>query len=256
VTPDRLTQRAAIVTGAAAGIGLATVARLRSEGALVVGLDVQPELEGCLDEIDRTQADGRSCSGIVCDVSDEVQVAEAIVEARDRLGGLDILVNVAGVTSTATATSSLQLSEWQRVLAVNLTGAFLTIKHSLPYLRESRYGRIVNVASTAAVRPSGTMAAYTASKGGLAALGRGLVLELVGTSVTVNSVAPGAVNTQLSKPDAEHRIAARKRYIPLQRAAEPEEIASVIAFLASDDASFVTGHMLMVDGGASEVTMI
>ena len=255
--PLRLVGRTAIVTGAASGIGLATAARLRSEGASIVAIDLRHgELEMRLQKIDEVASDGQQSLALQCDVSDEAQVADAVASGVAYFGSLDILANVAGVTSSSTETEFTPLAEWERVIRTNLTGPFLMVKHSLPHLRESPAGRVINVASTAAFRPSGTMASYIASKGGLTAMTRGLVLELVGTKITANSIAPGAVDTSLQKPDFQRRVAARKRYIPLQRAAKPSEIASIVAFLASDDASYVTGQTLAADGGASEVTMI
>lgn len=209
-----------------------------------------------LKEIDEAASDGQQSLALECDVSNEAQVAGAISSGVGYFGRLDILVNVAGVTSSSTETESTPLAEWERVIRTNLTGPFLMVKHALPHLRKSPAGRVINIASTAAVRPSGTMASYIASKGGLTAMTRGLVLEFVGTKITANSIAPGAVDTLLQKPDFERRVAARKRYIPLQRAADPSEIASIVAFLASDDASYVTGQTLTADGGASAVTMI
>jgi NAD(P)-dependent dehydrogenase (short-subunit alcohol dehydrogenase family) len=252
----RLEQRVAVVTGAASGIGMATALRLAREGAQVVGLDVKASGTQAREPNSSTSSEPSLPVILPCDVAQEDEVRAAVEQVVDDYGRLDILVNVAGVTSTGLSTADLALEEWHRVMNVNLTGAVLTIKWTLKCVRRSRFGRIINVGSTAAIRPSGTMLAYTASKGGLVALTRGLVLELIGTPATANAIAPGAVNTGLAKPDAAVREAQRARYIPLQRAAHPDEIASTIAFLASDDASYVTGHVLVVDGGASQVTML
>jgi meso-butanediol dehydrogenase / (S,S)-butanediol dehydrogenase / diacetyl reductase len=240
---DRFAGKVAIVTGGASGIGAATVARLASEGAKVMVADLQ-----------EPAAAGDSVRFTRTDVSSQEQV-EALVEATlSAWGRLDILVNNAGVGALG-ETPETGLSEWERVFAVNSTAVFLCCRAAIPHMRE-KGGAIVNTASISGLFGDYAMAAYNASKGAVVNYTRALALECGPYAIRVNAVCPGLVDTPMASAaiadaaDREHWFGA----IPLGRAARPEDIAAVIAFLASDDAAYMTGVNLPVDGGLTAHT--
>ncbi len=223
--------RVAFVTGAAGGIGRATVAILREAGATVVGGD-------------RERADGV----VPLDVRDEASIREAIGACVERHGRLDILVNAAGVTHRVPSLD-VQLEDWDRVQEVNLRGTFLCCRAAATVMRDAG-GAIVNVASQLAIAPTGGRAAYVSSKAGVIALTRSLAVEWA-PKVRVNGVAPGVTRTAMIEAierDEPTRRSFEER-IPLGRFAEPREIADAILFLASAASSYVTGHILVADGG-------
>ena len=229
--PISMEGRVAFVTGAASGIGRATAAALRDAGAAVFG-------------VDRDEADGVARA----DVRDETSVRAAIGSCVKMHGRIDTLVNAAGITYRA-ATTDTSVAEWDRVQETNLRGTFLCCREAVPAM--AREGAaIVNVASQLAIAPTGARAAYVSSKAGVIALTRSLAVEWA-PRVRVNAVAPGVTRTPMI--DAIERDAATRRSfearIPLGRFAGPEEIASAIVFLASPLASYITGHILVVDGG-------
>jgi NAD(P)-dependent dehydrogenase (short-subunit alcohol dehydrogenase family) len=238
--PHRYDGRVALVTGAASGIGRATAARLRDEGARVAGLDVAPvDLDGV--------------HGIRCDLRDESQVAAAVAGAVAWGGRIDLLANVAGVASSA-HTTDVTLAEWDRILAVNLTGTFLACRAALPHLIAAR-GAIVNVASLAGVRGWRYSAAYSAAKGGVVALTRALAVEYAPDGVRVACVCPGSVDTPLKRdlvpaPDQDPRLAGHAKALLDPPVADPAEVAAAIAYLGSAEARFATGAVLRLDGGA------
>ena len=233
---SRFAGRRALVTGAASGIGAATVALLEREGAQVVGVDLHP-MDGV----------------IAGDVSDAASVAAFIAEAAARLGGLDVLVNVAGVVRFSRL-EDLALDDWSRHLAVNLTGPMLVSQAALPHLVASR-GNIVTVASIAGLKGQAYTAAYSASKGGVVVLMKSLALELADRGVRVNCVCPGGVDTPLLGPvaasipaDAAPNLLDRLQSV-LPDLVRADEVAEAIAYLASDAARMVTGSALVIDGG-------
>ncbi|MET7422946.1 SDR family oxidoreductase [Dactylosporangium sp. NPDC005555] len=238
--PRRYDGRVALVTGAASGIGAATAARLVQEGARVAGLDV-------------ATVDLPGVHGIVCDLRDEDQVAAAVADAAGWGGRIDLLANVAGVAASA-HTTDVTLAEWDRILAVNLTGTFLACRAALPHLVASR-GAIVNVASLAGVRGWRYSAAYSAAKGGVVALTRSLAVEYAPDGVRVACVCPGSVDTPLKRslvpaPDQDPRLAGHARALLDPPVADPAEVAAAIAYLGSAEARFATGAVLRLDGGA------
>jgi 3-oxoacyl-[acyl-carrier protein] reductase len=237
--------RTALVTGAARGIGLAVTKALVARGANVGLVDIDPEALSRA-----TRVDGQDTLSIVADVSVPVDVQRAVDAAVERFGSLDILVNNAGICPL-TAFAEISAEEWDRVLAINLRGAFLFCQTALPYLRRcGRQGRIINIASVGGQMGGVSVGAhYAASKAGMIGLSKSLAQLLAADGVTVNCVAPGTTETDLtgSWPEAA-RDAAREK-IPLGRFAQPEEIAEAVCFLATDRAAFITGATLDVNGG-------
>ena len=247
----RFDQRRVLVTGGASGIGRATVARLLQEGAKVTAADLDEE--GLAALVDDVEAGDRLRTHEL-DVSDADAVATMVDEAVTAWGGLDVLVINAGIGSGATAADE-ELDTWRQVMAVNVDSVLLAARAALPHLRESG-GSIVSTASISGLFGDHAMAAYNAAKGAVANLTRSLAVDEGPNGVRVNAVNPGPVATPLLQDalDDEETAAEYERAIPLGRPSEPEEIASVIAFLASDDASYVHGHNLVIDGGLTAHT--
>ena len=239
----RLSGKIAVITGAGRGIGAATARRLADEGATVVLCDVLDDRgRGVVDEI---VAKGGSASFIHLDVTalDQWQTMAAAVRATH--GGIDILVNNAGI-NVRTGIEHVDVDDWSRVLAVNLTGPMLGIKTVAPIMRERGGGAIVNIASNAALRGVGS-AAYCASKWGARGLTKVAALEFASAGIRVNAVCPGVVPTELNAGQAYVETTGAKT--PMGRVATSAEIADAVLFLASDEARFVTGVDLPVDGG-------
>jgi NAD(P)-dependent dehydrogenase (short-subunit alcohol dehydrogenase family) len=239
-------QKVALVTGAARGIGLATAKRFLSEGWRVALLDIEGDLlRAAVTEL----AMPEQTLALHCDVSDAQGVAVAIDTVAERFGRLDALVNNAGVAVFAPLLETSD-ADWNRILAVNLTGPFLCAKAAAPLMREHGGGAIVNITSISAVRASTLRSAYGTSKAGLAHLTKQLAVELAPLGIRVNAVAPGPVETAMAK--AVHTPEIRADYhdaIPLNRYGREEELAEVIFFLGCERSSYVTGQILAVDGG-------
>ncbi|SFD39148.1 3-oxoacyl-ACP reductase [Streptomyces aidingensis] len=245
----RLTGRTAVVTGAGSGIGLATVRRLAAEGARVVCADID-------ERTGRAAAEEAGGLFVRTDVTEAGQVADLFAAAHDTYGSLDISFHNAGI-SPPDDDSILTTGQdaWQRVQSVNLTSVYLCCREVLPYMRRQGRGSIINTASFVAVLGAATsQIAYTASKGGVLAMSRELGVQFAREGIRVNALCPGPVNTplltELFAADPE-RAARRLVHIPMGRFAEADEIAAAVAFLASDDASFVNAAAFMVDGGIS-----
>ncbi|MGH9066745.1 MAG: 3-oxoacyl-ACP reductase FabG [Acidimicrobiales bacterium] len=250
---ERFTDRVAVVTGAAQGIGAATAVRLASEGATVAVVDITEDR--CRQTVSQIEQGGGRALAVGCDVSSGPAVAAAVERVVAELGRLDVLVNNAGITRD-NLLFKMSEDDWDAVLGVNLKSVFLFCKAAQAHMVAARYGKIVSLSSRSALGNRG-QANYAAAKAGIQGLTATLALELGPFNVNVNAVAPGYVATAMTAATAErvgaspedHQAAVAER-TPLRRVARPEEIASVVAFLASDDASYVSGQTLYVNGGA------
>lgn len=245
-----LAGRRILITGAAAGIGLATLRRCRAAGASVAALDRDRDALAALAGLQ----DGNLCHRVQADVEDPAAVVAAVTEAAAALGGLDGVVNAAGVDLVA-AIDAMPLAEWNRMLAVNLTGPMLVMQAAFPHLVTAGGGTIVNVSSGAGLMPLRHRMAYCASKAGLQMASKALAIEAADVGIRVNTVCPGAVDTALLRsslaaaPDPEAAEAdVRNRYAQ-RRIAQPDEIAAAILWLTSAESSYVTGTAIAVDGG-------
>jgi NAD(P)-dependent dehydrogenase (short-subunit alcohol dehydrogenase family) len=235
-----------LVTGAASGIGLAVARMFQQEGASVAMLD--------RDEVGLTKARVVGAVPLTCDVADEPQVRRAVAQAATALGGLDGIVNSAGI-DLMRPFEEMTTAEWARVMAVDLTGPMLVCHAALPALKRAGRGTIVNIASGAALRPLEQRTAYCAAKAGLVMFGKTLAVDLAAHNIRVNAICPGIIDTPLFRsswtdaadPQAElTRIL--DRYV-IKRPGHPDEIAQAALYLTSDESSFVTGAALAVDGG-------
>jgi 2-dehydro-3-deoxy-L-rhamnonate dehydrogenase (NAD+) len=234
--------RGAIVTGGARGIGLAVVERLVASGAKVAIWD--------LDEKEaRTQAARLGQHHAAADVSSESSVQAAFTASLGTLGQIDILITSAGVTGINTTVEAYPLEEWQRVLDVDLTGPFLCSKAVIPHMRNRDYGRIVHIASVAGKEGNPNASAYSAAKAGVISLTKSLGKELAGTGIRVNCVTPAAVETGMFAQMTESHIGYMLSKIPMGRFGRVEEIAGMIAWLASEECSFSTGAVFDLSGG-------
>ncbi|MBV9024609.1 MAG: 3-oxoacyl-ACP reductase [Streptomycetaceae bacterium] len=243
----RLPGRTAVVTGVGSGIGLATARRLASEGANVVCADID-ETTG------KAAADEVGGRFVCVDVTDAHQVEALFATTHDAYGSVDIAFNNAGISPPDDdSILTTGLDAWRRVQEVNLTSVYLCCKAALPYMQRQGKGSIINTASFVAVMGAATsQISYTASKGGVLAMSRELGVQFARQGIRVNALCPGPVNTpmlqELFAKDPQ-RAARRLVHIPLGRFAEATEIAAAVAFLASDDSSFITGAEFLVDGG-------
>lgn len=250
----RFSGKRAIVTGAASGIGKACALRLASEGAHVIATDIQDQ--ALAETVAEITAAGGTAEGIRADISDFDQVKSMVDAGIEKLGGgLDILINVAGMGGfVRTETESIE--RFDKLLSINLYGPFYTIRAAIDALRASK-GSVVNVASIAGVAAHPYAAAYCASKGGLVMMTKALAMEYAADGVRFNAVCPGGIKTPMLKvfnpasvPDANMQLFMRMMMLN-GRFADPSEIASTVAYIASDEASFMTGSVVLNDGGST-----
>ncbi len=248
----RLEGRVAFVTGAGRGIGAATALHLAEEGARVALADL--DTEGCQQVAAELSRIGSEGLVLHCNVADSAMVQDAVDKTASHFGRLDILVNNAGVVRD-NLLFKMSEDDWQTVMDVHLKGAFLCSRAAQKYMVEQKYGRIVSLSSSSALGNRG-QANYSAAKAGLQGFTRTLAIELGQFGITVNAVAPGFIDTEMTRStarrqglDPEEVIAQAAKNIPVRRVGQPRDVANVICFLCSDEASFVNGQIIYVAGG-------
>lgn len=245
----RLSGRVALITGGASGIGGACARRFAAEGAHIAALDVQSPLDEIWKQV---RNHDEEAFFVEADVRDEDAIAASVSAIVERFGAIDVLVNAAGVHGGGSV-DTLDSAEWDRVVDINLKGTYLVSKYVVGGMRERKRGSIINLASVEGLEGLETQAAYNASKGGVVLLTRSMACDYGRHGVRVNCLCPGYIETPMTQILSEKGMEAiRQRFIDfhlLRRSGSPEEVASAALFLASDDASFVTGHALAVDGG-------
>ena len=241
-----LTGKVAIVTGASQGIGRATALALAGAGARIAVAARNVEKLGAL--VAEIESAGGQALAVPMDVADAAHVKAGFQQVAAHFGKLDILVNNAAITRDGLALR-MKLEDWDAVLRTNLTGAHLCIQQALMGMVRQRSGRIINITSVVAETGNAGQANYVSAKAGLIGLTRAIAVEVASRNITVNAIAPGFITTAMADPlaaNVKEQIVAR---IPLGRMGTPEEIASAIVFLASDEAAYITGHVLNVNGG-------
>jgi len=249
VRSRRFVGKTAAITGGGQGIGKALVLAFAAEGACVAALDVDTDALG-LTAGECRQSNGLDMMALQTDVTSPSEVEEAVRSIVEAYGKIDVWVNNAGILPAAQAFEDTTDDTWQKVLAVNLMGVVNGCRAVIPVMKSQRSGRILNASSMYGVVPQYQSAAYCASKAAVIAITRVLAAELGPFGVTVNAYAPGATRTRLAEQSmVGSRGEAKLREIPLRRFAEPEDVASVVVFLASDEANYISGTTLLVDGG-------
>ena len=249
------TPRTAIVTGAARGIGAATAKRLAADGHAVAVLDLDEA--SCAETVDAITAVGGRAIAVGVDVSQADQVAAAVTRVADELGAPTILINNAGITRDNLIFKMTE-QDWDSVIGVHLRGAFLMTKATQGYMTQEKFGRIVNLSSTSALGNRGQVN-YSAAKAGVQGFTKTLAIELGKFGVTANAIAPGFIQSEMTKATADRVgvpfddfIAFAAKEIPVQRVGQPEDIAATVAFLTSDEAGFVSGQVIYVAGGPKD----
>ncbi len=247
----RFENRVAVITGAARGIGKAIATRLAAEGAAVVIADV--DRHGAEMAAKGLEAAGWKAFAYCMDVSDPEQVTATMRSIGQLLGSIDILVNNAGIVGEECPVFKMSDGQWHRMMDVNLHGVFYCTRAVLPTMLSKKWGRIVNIASVAGKEGVPNIADYSASKGGVIALTKCLAKEVARDGITVNCVTPGLTDdTEMARSFTPEQRASKVAKVPMARMATPEEVAAVAIFLASEEASFVTGAVYDVTGGRSD----
>ena len=245
--------RKALVTGASSGIGKATALRLGREGADVcVNYYAEQERADAEAAVAAIEQEGTKAVALQADVGDETQVEQLLAQTKEKLGGVDLLVNNAGIEKQI-ALVDMRLQDWNAVLTTNLTGAFLCLREAAKLMAAGSGGVVVNMSSVHEFIPWPGFAHYCASKGGMKLLMETAARELAEKKIRVLNIAPGAIATPINKfvlddPEARHAV---EEEVPLGRFGDPDEIAAAVAWVASDEAAYITGTTIVVDGGMS-----
>lgn len=243
---DRLKGKVALITGGARGIGKRIAERFISEGASIAISDINPD--GVAATAGELSKSGAVVKGYPMNVADEDSVQEALKSIIDDFGTIDILVNNAGITRDGLM-MRMKKEDWDAVINVNLTGSFLVSKAVIKTMMKARYGRIVNIASVVGVVGNAGQANYSASKAGLIGITKTMAKEFASRNITVNAVAPGFIETEMTGHLPEQAITAFLSAIPMSKPGNADDVASAVLFLATDEASYITGQVLCVDGG-------
>ncbi len=245
ITAD-LSGQVALVTGGARGIGRTVAETLAAAGAKIACVDVNPET--LAQAVEDLRAAGATAEAFVCDVTNSERVNQVVEEVVEKLGRLDILVNNAGITRD-NLLMRMKDDQWDAVIAINLKGTFLFTRAATRPMMKARRGRIINIASVSGLMGNPGQANYSASKAGVIGLTHTTAKELASRNITVNAVAPGFIATEMAAALGEEMLEGIKKETPLGRLGEPQDVADAVLFLASEAASFITGHVLVVDGG-------
>jgi len=255
-----LQNRVAVITGSASGMGKAMALRFAQEGCDIVVTDLN--LAGAEKVAEEIKSGGRKAVAVQADIANSKDIKSMIEKSAQIFGKIDILVNNAGAAGGAGLETSDE-DEWDKVLALNLKGAFLTCKSAVPYMKKQRYGKIINLSSMGAVRPSVSVLAYHSAKAGIIGLTRNLAFELAPFNIYVNCIVPGPIETPFWDPLSQGMseeskkaffAALAKKEVPLGRMGTPEDIAGPALFFASDLSSYVTGQIMCVAGGQPGLT--
>lgn len=245
ITAD-LKDQVAVVTGASQGLGKAVAIALAANGATVVCL--ARSADKLAETVKLIEAAGGVAEAVSCDVTDRAAAADAITGAHKKYGRLDILVNNAGITRDKLV-RGMSDEEWDDVIATNLTSCFVCCRAAAGVMRRAKYGRIINMASISGVIGNAGQANYSASKAGMIGMTRTMSKELVSRGVTVNAVAPGFIASEMTAELGDVVMEEVKKRIPAKRVGRPEDVAAAVLFLASKDASYISGQTIVVDGG-------
>ena len=254
--PIKLEGKVAIITGSTSGMGAATAKRFASEGASVVVNSRHAEGVGRV--VKEIQTKGGKVTGIVADVSKEAEVQKMVKRTLDSFGAIDVLINTAGIPQTSSIVETAE-ETWDAMQNVNLKAVFLTTREVLPYMMKQRYGKIINVASGAALGSAAPrMSTYAAAKGGVVSFTKALAREAGPYGVNVNCISPGTIITEIlyigrTKDEAEKFIEDRRKSSVMGRVGKPEDFANLALFLASDESSFITGQIIRLDGGRGDL---
>ncbi len=235
-----------LITGAARGIGRAIAKILSEQGARVGVADVLGEVSQTAEELEK--AGGKSHFAVF-DISDPNQVKEGVQQVRDRLGDIDILVNNAGIVANIARLTKMSIEAWQQEINVNLSGAFYLIKEVIPKMVEKKWGRIINMSSGAATGGLHRQVGYASSKAALLGMTKTVALEHARDGITCNAILPGLIETELVKMMPEEMLKMASLTIPARRIGQTEEVAQLVAFLASDQAAYINGAAIPIDGG-------
>ena len=244
-----LTGKVALVTGSAQGIGRTSAEKLAGLGAKLICADINTEKLN--DTVESIRQAGGEAVAVKLDLQSNESIEACARQGAEAFGGIDILVNCAGILGTSSIEDMKRDDEWRRVIDVNLTGTFFMCQYALPWLKQSHAGRIVNIGSISG-RNGGfeSSMSYTASKGGVIAITRGMARHLAPYKITVNAICPGTTETEMIKGYTQERIDHQASFMLLGRFARREEIAAAVCYLASDEAAFTTGEIMDVNGGA------